>query len=64
MVYMSLRENLFPPWSLNCVGQLSVQVYSDAHHQNVSVFHTEAKCSRISGNTPFGKNLLVGYLIF
>lgn len=41
MVYMSLRENLFPPWSLNCVGQLSVQVYSDAHHQNVSVSFTQ-----------------------
>lgn len=22
MIYMSLRENLFPPWSRNCVGQL------------------------------------------
>lgn len=37
MIYMSLRENIFPPRSQNCVGQLSVKVYSDAHHHSVCV---------------------------
>jgi len=34
---MSLGENLFPPWSRNCVGQLSVKIYTDAHHYSVCV---------------------------
>lgn len=33
-IYMSLKENLFPPWSRNCVSQLSVKVYTDAHQHN------------------------------
>lgn len=37
MTYMSLKENLFPPWSQNCVGQLSVKIYTDAHHRSVCV---------------------------
>lgn len=31
---MSLKENLFPPWSRNFVSQLSVKVYTDAHQHN------------------------------
>lgn len=37
MIYMSLRENLFPPWNQNCAGQLCVKIYTDAHYPGVSV---------------------------
>lgn len=37
MIYISLRENLFPPWNQNRAGQLSVKIYTDAHYPSVSL---------------------------